>query len=341
MGYDVRVIALLETGATEPSIVGELRQANVTVIPVIHPPHSYRAQRRSILDICTQFTPDVLHSHGYLPDVLAASLGSMLRGARVTTVHGFTGGGWRNRLYEWMQRRSFARFDAVVAVSRKLARELASAASTRAIHTLPNAWRPVEELLPPESARATLQLSKDTFNIGWIGRVSREKGADILVEALPPLSDIAIHVTFIGEGAERGNLERRAGQLGVQNSVSWRGEVPRASRLLSAFDLLVISSRTEGTPITLFEAMHAGVPIVASSVGGIPDVVSSDEAILIQPEDPAALVSAIRRVHDAPADARARAVRARDRLQSEFAAAAWIDSYGRIYEVAMTARTSR
>lgn len=340
-GYDVRVITLLETGATEPYIVGELRHADIPVIPVINPPRSYRTQRRSIRDVCRQFSPDVLHSHGYLPDVLAASLGATFHAARVTTVHGFTGGGWRNRLYEWIQRRSFARFDAVVAVSRKLARELASVASNRAIHTLPNAWTSVEELLPPESALATLQLSKDVFNIAWIGRISREKGADVLIDALPALHDLAIQVTFIGEGAERPKLERIARELEVEGSVSWRGEVPRAARLLPAFDLLVISSRTEGTPITLFEAMHAGVPIVATSVGGVPDVVSSNEAVLIQPEDPAALASAIRRVHDTPADARVRAVHARNRLESEFAAAPWIDSYGRIYEMAITARTSR
>jgi glycosyltransferase involved in cell wall biosynthesis len=340
-GYDVLVIPMLETGASEPSIVGELRQANVPVIPVIHPPRSYRPQRRSILEICTQLAPDVLHSHGYLPDVLSASLGPKSCRARVTTVHGFTGGGWRNRLYEWMQHRSFTRLDAVVAVSRELARELASVVPGRVIQTLPNAWTPVDELLPPESARAALGLLKNVFNIGWIGRISREKGPDILVEALPALRDITTHITFIGDGPERRTLERRVKELGLHSNVSWRGEVPRAARLLGAFDLIVNSSRTEGTPITLFEAMHAGVPIVATPVGGVPDVISSNEAILIEPEDPAALASAIRRVHDAPSDARNRAMEARDRLEKEFAAAPWIDSYGRIYEKAITNGISR
>lgn len=340
-GYDVRVITLLETGAPEPSIVGELRRADVPIIPVIHSPRSYRAQRRSILDVCNQFAPDVLHSHGYLPDTLAASLDSRLRAARVATVHGFTGGGRRNRFYEWIQRRSFARFDAVVAVSRKLARELVSAAPNGTVHTLPNAWRSVEEPLPLESARTILQLSKDLFNIGWIGRLSREKGADILIEALPALHDLPVHVTFIGDGAERRDLERRAGELEVESRVSWRGEMLRASRLLPAFDLLVNSSRTEGTPITLFEAMHAGVPIVASSVGGVPDVVSSNEALLIEPENPVALASAIRQVHSTPADARTRAMHARKRLENDFAAGPWIESYGRIYEIAITTQSNR
>lgn len=340
-GDDVGVITLLEKDARAPSLVGELRRGAVTVIPVTHSPRSYRAQRRSILATCDQFAPDVLHSHGYLPDVLAASLGSRFPAARVSTVHGFTGSSLRNRLYERMQRRSFSRFDAIVAVSHVLARELASSTSARSIQTLPNAWTTVDEPVSPERARASLQLSANAFNVGWIGRISREKGADVLLEALPVLEDLRLHVTFIGEGRERPKLEQRARELEVEGRVSWRGEMPQAARLLRAFDLLVISSRTEGTPITLFEAMHAGTPIVATSVGGVPDVVSSEEAELIQPENPIALAAAIRRVHEMPDEARVRAVRARTRLQSEFAAAPWIDGYNRIYEMAIAARTYR
>ena len=340
-GDDVGVITLLEKDARAPSIVGELRRASVTVIPVTHPSRSYRGQRRSIVATCDQFAPDILHSHGYLPDFLAASLGSKFYVARVSTVHGFTGGSPRNRLYEWMQRRSFSRFDAVVAVSHVLARQLAADAAGRVIQTLPNAWTAVEEPLPPESARASLRLSANVFNIGWIGRISREKGADVLLEALPALDDLNLHVTFIGEGRERPKLEDKARKLHVEDRVSWRGEVPQAARLLRALDLLVISSRTEGTPITLFEAMHAGIPIVATLVGGVPDVISSNEAELIQPDNPPVLAAAIRRVHENPEAARVRAVLARSRLESGFAAAPWIDSYKRIYEMAIAVRTSR
>jgi glycosyltransferase involved in cell wall biosynthesis len=84
--------------------------------------------------------------------------------------------------------------------------------------------------------------------------------------------------------------------------------------------------------------MHAGVPIVATSVGGVPDVVSSEEALLIPAENPAALASAIREVHDHPADATARTARARTRLEKDFAAAPWIESYDRIYRDAAAAR---
>jgi glycosyltransferase involved in cell wall biosynthesis len=338
-GHEVGVIMLLEDGVAEPPLAAELNAAGISIIRVVRPARAFRSQRRAILEICRHVRPDVLHTHGYLPDVLGASLGRKFPATLVSTVHGFTGGGWRNRFYEWLQRRSYARFDAVIAVSRKLALDLASSGSSRKAPTVvPNAWEPMNEQLSPESAREELNHSIELFHIGWVGRISREKGPDVLIEAIPALKDLNIHVTLIGEGVERRKLEQRASELQIGNRVSWPGEVVRASRLFPAFDLFVNSSRTEGTPITLFEAMHAGIPIVATSVGGVPDVVSSNEALLIPPENPAALASAIREIHDHPADAAARTARARTRLENDFATAPWIEAYERIYRNAATAR---
>jgi len=170
--------------------------------------------------------------------------------------------------------------------------------------------------------------------------MSREKGPDILIEALSALKDLPVHATMIGEGSERPELQRRAKELQLDQRISWAGEVPRASRLLPAFDLLVICSRTEGTPITLFEAMYANVPVVAARVGGIPDVVSDAEAILIPPGDSAALADAIRSVVNAPGEARIRAACAGARLATDFAPAPWLESYERIYRDATAARDS-
>lgn len=334
-GHDVRAILLLETGVAEPPLAAELDDAKVPAVRVVEPARSFLAQRRALVEIANNLAPDVVHTHGYLPDVLAASLSRSFRPARVSTVHGFTGGGWRNRFYERLQRRSYSRLDAVVAVSRKLASDLAAFVPARLIRVVPNAWRPAENPLSPREARAQLSLSTDTFNIGWVGRISREKGPDLLIEALSSLIDINIRVSMIGDGVERPRLEQRAKELGVDDRVSWQGELPRAAQFFPAFDLFVLSSRTEGTPITLFEAMDASVPIVATSVGGVADVVTSNEAILI--DDPAALASAIRQVHDAPADARDRATRAHDRLEKKFSASEWISAYDRIYrDVART-----
>jgi glycosyltransferase involved in cell wall biosynthesis len=113
--------------------------------------------------------------------------------------------------------------------------------------------------------------------------------------------------------------------------VRWLGNVAEAARLFAAFDVFALSSRTEGTPIVLFEAMAACTPIVASAVGGVPDVVSPAEALLVTADDPAALAQAIRSVYADPAAAAHRARLAHERLASDFAPGPWLERYERIY----------
>jgi glycosyltransferase involved in cell wall biosynthesis len=341
-GDEVGVVTVLETGSAEPPIIGELQSIGVGVIPIVQHRRGYVGQRKALRQICARSRPDILHSHGSHPDVLAASVGSGCKAALVSTVHGFTGGSYRNRLYQWMQLVSYRRFDAFVVVSRKLADELASRKGLRGrVHTLPNAWFTAHSLLGGEDAPRLPQLSPDVLNIVWVGRMSHEKGPDVLIESLAALKDLPVHLTMIGDGAERPKLEARANELQLGRRISWAGEIARASRLLSAFDLLVISSRTEGTPITLFEAMDANVPVVVTRVGGIPDVVSDAEAILIPPDDSVALASAIRNVLEVRAEARTRATRAKKRLEADFAPSPWLESYERIYRAAIAVRDRR
>jgi glycosyltransferase involved in cell wall biosynthesis len=134
-----------------------------------------------------------------------------------------------------------------------------------------------------------------------------------------------------GDGPERESLRAQASARGVGNRITWHGVVCEAASFFRAFDVLVLSSRTEGCPIVLFEAMAAGVPIVAANVGGVPDVLSPKEARLVPPEDPAALAEAIRDVYRDPKGAALRADAARARLLAEFQLQPWLARYETIY----------
>jgi glycosyltransferase involved in cell wall biosynthesis len=250
----------------------------------------------------------------------------------VATVHGFVRGSWKGRLYEWMQRRAYRHFSAVAAVSKPQVTELLAAGVPRGrVHLLPNAWSAVSPPLSREEARARLRLPPEPFVIGWVGRLSREKGADVLLDAVAALRDLPVEVSIIGDGRQKAALQAQAEMLGIEDRIRWHGLLSEAWPCFPAFDCFVLSSRTEGTPIALFEAMEAGVPIVATMVGGVPDVVSTGEALLVPSESPACLAEAIRSIRSEPAEARLRAAEAAARLRREFSAAPWLQRYENIY----------
>lgn len=304
-------------------------------VPLVLGGRQYLAERRALRKALQDFGADLLHTHGYRPDVLSAPVARALGMPTVTTVHGFTGGGRKNRFYEWLQRRSYRRFDAVVAVSVKLERELLGrGVENRIIHCLPNAWAPTQQLLSRGEARRHLGLPASGYMIGWVGRLSPEKAPDVAVSALELLSKREPHVSlsFVGTGSLKAELERRVSARRMEDRVRWHGVVPGAGRYLPAFDVLLISSWTEGTPMVLFEAMAAQVPIVTTAVGGIPNVVSEREAELVEPGDAEGMSCALLRSLRSTQDVRKRVAAARVRLENDFTVGPWVERYSEIYE---------
>lgn len=331
-GMTVAVSAVLEPGAPLPASVGALQDAGLEVFCHAPAHRAYLRERRLHEQTIRRWDADVVHTHGYRADLLAGSAAAQADRGRVATVHGFTGGDWKNRIYERLQLRSFRRFDAVLAVSRPIRDRLRTVGiADDRIAVVPNAWSSARPLLSREAARSALGIAPDARVIGWVGRLSPEKGADVLLDALRLAGDSTIGVSVLGDGSERARLEAKAETLGVASRVRWHGVIPDAGVYVAAFDCFVLSSRTEGTPIALLEAMAGAVPIVTTAVGGVPDIVSGTEALLVPSESPAALSRAIAEVFAAPEAAALRAGRARERLTRQFAPAPWIHRHREIY----------
>jgi glycosyltransferase involved in cell wall biosynthesis len=323
-GHDVHVAAAVEGDAAAHPFLRGLR---VQAHPVDAPGRAWLREAAAVDALRRRLRPDVVHTHGYRADVLHGRRGA---GPVASTVHGFTGGGARNRVYEALQRLALRRFDAVVAVSAPLAERLRAAVPSRRVHTIPNAWcgAPV---LSREEARARLGLPADAWVVGWVGRLSPEKGPDLLLDALARVSGLPWTASVLGDGPRAGALRIRARGLRIADRVRWHGAVAGAAALYPAFDLFVLSSRTEGTPMALLEAVAAGVPVVAAAVGGVPHVLDPAQALLVPPENPAALAAAIAAVHAGPAAAADRARAAHARLGTAFAPGRWIGAYESLY----------
>ena len=330
-GHTVHVAVVLSEEEFGHPFVVALRSAGITVHVAVMSARQYVRERAFVRELCQRLRPDVMHTHGYRPDVVDSGVAIVLNIATISTIHGFIGDTIRGRFYEWLQQRWLRRVDGVVAVSRPQVELLKRAGVPHdRLHHIPNAWSGRNEHMSRSDARALLQISPAAFHVGWVGRLSSEKGADVLLAALMHLKDVPLLVSFIGEGPERASLSTRA-SITNETRVRWHGFVNNAASVYRAFDVFVMSSRTEGTPIALLEAMSAEVPIVTTAVGGVPDVVTEREALLVPSEDPSALAAGIRQVYEKPAEAAARVSAAVARLARHYAREPWLMAYEALY----------
>lgn len=322
----------MEPEPGEHEFVLGLRADRVPVHVLQFPPRRYLSEIAAWYRLIRRLRPDVVHTHGARADVLGGLAARIARLPQVSTAHGFTGGDGKNRIYERLQILAYRRCGAVAAVSEPLRQEL-----TRRGVPVPrtflvrNAWVAGPDVTSRVAARARLGLPSGPRVLGWVGRLSREKGLDVLLEALPHVTGPEIVVAVIGEGREQAALQEQARRLELGSRVHWCGAIPDAGLHFSAFDVYVLSSRTEGTPMVLFEAMAAGVPIVATRVGGVPDVLPDGMATLVPPEDPTALGRALQAVLEGPEQAHRGALLAQARLAQEFAVQPWVDRYNAVY----------
>ena len=338
-GHGVTVAAILDEPTDDHPFLAPLERAGVGVRTVVVPGRAYRRENRGVARLCAEFKPDVVHTHGRRVDVVSGAAARRAGYPTVATVHGAIGGSLKNRLYMWVQHRALRSRDAVVAVSAVIAEKLRTAGVPASrVHVIRNAWSPTAAPLSREEARRELGLDNDGAILGWVGRLSPEKAVDVFHDALPALHDNDVTAVVIGEGSQLESARRQVQRLGVSDRVRFCGAVPDAARLFSALDCLVLSSHTEGTPIVLLEAMSARLPIVATRVGGVPDVVSEHEAHLVPARDPAALAEAIRDVLADPDSAAGRAAAAERRLHEEFSVEQWLSEYDSIYRTVIGTR---
>ncbi|MBI3948855.1 MAG: glycosyltransferase [Acidobacteria bacterium] len=167
-----------------------------------------------------------------------------------------------------------------------------------------------------------LRLPPAPTIIGTVGRLTPQKAHHIFLEAAALVKKSCERIKFIivGDGELRQELERRAQQLGLNEEVLFTGYCRDVPRLLSVFDIFVLSSEFEGLPLSILEAMAAGRPIVATRVDGVPEaVVEGETGLLVPPRDPAALATAILKLFQNPPLAQAMGQAGRRRVEAMFA----------------------
>jgi glycosyltransferase involved in cell wall biosynthesis len=272
-----------------------------------------------LLRLLRRERPDILHANSSKAGALGR-LAAFLTGVpiRIFTVHGWAfaaHSGVSSRLYRWADRLARPLTTTTICVSERERTTGISAGTCGAKRTIviPNAVDVTG--LPrsqPGGHKRPLIVS--------VGRLKAPKDFSTLVRALGNLPPDSFEALIVGEGPDRDRLEEEIHALGLDNRVRLAGERRDVPELLARADVFVLSSASEGMPVSVLEAMAAGLPVVASRVGGVPEQIADGETgLLVEPGDPDELAAALTRLtHDAAlrgrlgSAARARAERAFD-----------------------------
>jgi glycosyltransferase involved in cell wall biosynthesis len=289
---------------------GELLARDGIPIHELHLAHKYDPQALpQLTGLLRRGDYDVVHAHGW-PEILFVALASLLvHGPRyVLSEHNVTNRRRRSFLKP-LDRFMYSRYHRIVAVSQTVADALIAwlpevAPRVTVVH---NGVEPTR-LNPSPDARQTacteLGIPNDVPLILSGGGLEYRKGVDVLLQALAQVyrhrgigNESSAVCLVAGDGPLRPNLQALAHQLGLRDQVRFLGFRPDLPAVMAAADLLVLSSRWEGCPMVVLEAMALGLPIVATSVGGVPELITDGETgLLVPPENPLALGQAVLRL---------------------------------------------
>ncbi len=245
---------------------------------------------------------DLLCTHGYKADILGLIAGR-LTGIRVVCfLRGWTGENSKIYLYETLDRFFLPLADRIVCLSENQAQRFRERHwGTSQIHIVPNAID-----LPnysPEQISGARRRLRELFGIplncaviASAGRLSPEKGVGVFIDAAAQLTESDPNIRFLifGDGALRAQLELKTKELGLTSYVRFAGFVPEVREFLPGLDILVNPSFSEEMPNIVLEAMAAAIPVVATSVGGVPEIAGPDQALsLVSPGNPRELAEAV------------------------------------------------
>lgn len=277
-------------------VANHARAAGLSVVEIPCHGRIDRAAGQRIRSLAAEFQADIVHSHGYKPNIYAIlSLGTA--GAKlVSTCHGYVDDTRAMRLNEKLNRFLLRRYHAVVAVSREVRDGLIrSGVPVGVASVIPNGIN-CDAFV---DAVPSLSRERAGFLVGFVGRLVPIKNPEAFIAvAREVVSQMpSVRFAFVGEGPERSKLESLRDQWGLNDSVCFVGFRQDMPGVYASLDALVLPSIHEGMPMTILEALAAGVPVVASRVGAVADVITDGETgILVDQGNQRELCSGVMRI---------------------------------------------
>lgn len=294
------LVGSFRNGNKTPAIVARAREAGLRTLEL--PPGRFDLRTAFVL---AKFLRDenisLICTHTYKANVTGFLAAPLAGCPQIGFVRGWLAETWKVRQYERVDRFVLSKMDWVACVSKPQAEYLKSRrGKKRSPFVIPNSALllayPDRSTASKEDLRRTLGLPVDAFLLGAVGRLSTEKGHRFLLESMKAVIAQCpqAHLVLLGEGRERRNLENLADSLGIRAHVTFADFQRNVAPWIRACDLIVNPSLTEGIPNVVLESMVLGTPVVATAVGGVPDLIQDGRSgRLVNGGDSNALTAAI------------------------------------------------
>ncbi len=335
---DLSIVAYLRGGQPETEFIRAARAAGLP-LDIVHERGRFDTSvTEKLREAVERRQPDLIQTHNTKSHFFLRLSGIWRERTWIAFHHGYTNPDFKMRVYDLTDRWSLRAAGHLVTVCEAFADELARRGIPRARlsvqHNSVKAPAPASES-NIRRVRSELGLVEGTPMLLSIGRLSHEKGHLDLLRALPELSaaGVRFHLAIVGEGPERANLEAEIRKRKIETQVTLTGLQHDVRPYYALADVVVLPSHSEGSPNVLLEGMIHGRPIVATRVGGVPEIAVHEEtALLAPPRDPGALAAAIRRMLSDQGLRDRLAARARQVAASAYSPQAYCESMISLYE---------
>jgi len=361
-GYQTTLVAgEVARGEASMSFVAEQAGVEIVTLPglsrELSPVHDALAAFR-LARLIRKLRPDVVHTHTAKAGAVGRTAALLAGTRRPVVVHTFHGhvlrgyfGAGGTLLFRAIETILARVSDRLIAVSPEVRDELV------ALHVASrdkfSVVRLGIELEPrvsfdgdPSEVRRRHGIPEGKFVVGWFGRMTAVKRTDDLLTMLAGARERGVDalLLLVGDGDDRERLEQRAHDLGLARSCLFLGYQEDVAPWYAICDTVVLTSASEGTPVTIIEALAAGRPVVATKVGGVPDVVDEGETgFLVRPHDTHALAERLEILAGDPVRRRAMGELGRARMLERYAVERLVDDVDALYRelLATTSATSR
>jgi len=340
--YKFHLYGFRHNNEDETLFMRAVRERGLPINCLIQKNRSYISLIKQMVQVIRENDITIVQTHGFKPTFLGFFARIFCKIKWICFMHGTTNEDFKVRFYNFIDNFLQQAAHKTVIVSEAQRNVLYGGSNTNRVKVLHNAVDlecPMPVSIGAQSVREKFNIPKECKILVAVGRFSPEKGMDVLLDAFALLVQQIdnIHLLLVGEGQERLALEAQVERLALKGMVHFAGYTKTPGDYVTEADILALSSRSEGIPNAVLEAMAMGKPVVASAVGGVPEIVEDGiSGLLFPPNEPHLLAEALIEVLTDENLSRGLAVAGRRRVQESFSIKARVVKLQNFYQAVLS-----